>query len=325
MILVLIIVALLFIFFIATYSTYWHDIANATEFQHRFKPKILTIENGTIEYALLGKGDPVLFVHGASGGYDQALTLGRTLLNDQFQIIAPSRYGYQNTKTESEFSVQLQADMHITLLDALGIKKVSVVGISSGAPSCIDLAIRYPERVSDLILIAPLTYSPQRLRNNLKKSWPFILSIYFKWDYPLWLGMNLIPSTILTRVGIPKKLQNALTTLQKKKIMKSLLPFKSKIKGLNIDGNLLSNPQPAQLHLIKTPTLVITSKDDPWKTIEGAKYVASKIANAKFICYQSGGHLLNGREEDVRFQLVTFILSETKLLSKDKQLSGIPA
>jgi 2-hydroxy-6-oxonona-2,4-dienedioate hydrolase len=319
MITILILLALLIILFIASYNSYKHDLQLAIEFQNEFKPKIISTGKGSIEYATYGKGEPVLMVHGASGGFDQGVIFGRKLLNDQFHIIAPSRIGYQHSKTEADFSVAKQADLYVALLDSVGIHKVTVVGFSAGAPSCVDLAIRYPERVAALILIGPLTYSPQPLRNIQKISWPFIFSTLLKWDYPLWLGMHLIPGTILMRIGIPRKFQNALTTIQKHKLMKCLLPFTSRVKGLSIDGKVLASRDSYRLQQITSPTLVITSKDDPWRTLAGAKYTASKIWNSKFICYESGGHLLNGREEDVRFQLVTFILSQLKGIKKDGQ------
>jgi len=50
-----------------------------------------------------------------------------------------------------------QADAHACLLDALNIIKVAVVGVSAGAPSSMQFALRYPERISSLVLIVPGT------------------------------------------------------------------------------------------------------------------------------------------------------------------------
>src|SRR5689334_8548498 len=48
---------------------------------------------GPIDYAAVGDGPPVL-VHGAGGGFDQALDFGELPLQSGFRVIAPSRFGY---------------------------------------------------------------------------------------------------------------------------------------------------------------------------------------------------------------------------------------
>jgi pimeloyl-ACP methyl ester carboxylesterase len=72
---------------------------------------------GPIEYATAGAGPPVLLIHGAGGGYDQGLLLGRPLLEKGFRVIAPSRFGYLRTPLPDDASAQAQADAHAALLD----------------------------------------------------------------------------------------------------------------------------------------------------------------------------------------------------------------
>src|SRR6266511_3171028 len=49
---------------------------------------------GDVEYADQGEGPLVLLVHGAGGGYDQGLLVGRTFVGEGYRFIAPSRFGY---------------------------------------------------------------------------------------------------------------------------------------------------------------------------------------------------------------------------------------
>jgi len=44
---------------------------------------------GLMEFVARGEGPPVLILHGAPGGYDQAMLLGSSLLEDHFHIVAP--------------------------------------------------------------------------------------------------------------------------------------------------------------------------------------------------------------------------------------------
>ena len=54
-----------------------------------------TIETsfGTLEYAVKGEGEPILVVHGAGGGFDQALNMTGAMAGHGYRLIAPSRFG----------------------------------------------------------------------------------------------------------------------------------------------------------------------------------------------------------------------------------------
>jgi pimeloyl-ACP methyl ester carboxylesterase len=99
---------------------------------------------GPIEYGENGTGIPLLSIHGAGGGYDQGLANVADFVGDGFRVIAPSRFGYLGTPVPPDSSPAAQADAHAALLSELNISKPIVVGISAGARSAIELAIRHP-------------------------------------------------------------------------------------------------------------------------------------------------------------------------------------
>ena len=49
------------------------------------------------------------------------------------------------------------ADLFIALLDAIKISNVIVIGISTGGLTALEIAARYPNRVSKLVLMSALT------------------------------------------------------------------------------------------------------------------------------------------------------------------------
>ena len=75
---------------------------------------------GPIEYARVGKGYPVLVVHGAMGGYDQGLWLAHGFDMSNHQVISVSRFGYLRTPLPGDANLDMQADAFACLLDALG-------------------------------------------------------------------------------------------------------------------------------------------------------------------------------------------------------------
>ena len=115
---------------------------------------------GPIEVQEAGEGVPLLMIHGSGGGHDQGMAWARPLSKQGVRVIAISRFGYLRTPRPFDASPQAQADAHVCLLDALGIKRAAVMGVSAGAPSAMQTAIRHPDRVSALVLVVPIAYKP---------------------------------------------------------------------------------------------------------------------------------------------------------------------
>ena len=106
---------------------------------------IATTKLGHIEYAVRGEGTPLLSIHGAGGGFDQGLANAADLIGEGFRVIAPSRFGYLRTPIPDDASPAAQADAHAALLAFLKIAKTVVVGVSAGARSAVELALRHRE------------------------------------------------------------------------------------------------------------------------------------------------------------------------------------
>ena len=75
-------------------------------------------------------------------------------LRDRYRIIAPDQRGHgQTTQASSGYDWQSLASDAAGLLDHLGISQATVLGHSWGANVAINLAARFPDRVSKLVMI----------------------------------------------------------------------------------------------------------------------------------------------------------------------------
>ncbi|KCZ71172.1 putative hydrolase or acyltransferase of alpha/beta superfamily [Candidatus Methanoperedens nitroreducens] len=176
-----ILVGIIAVILIVTYPSYRSDI-RAARGRVMSGSQVIETKCVPIEYATMGEGPPVLVVHGAGGGYDQGLWVARDNVGEGFRIIAPSRFGYLRTPLPQDASPAAQADAHACLLDALNISKVAVVGVSAGAPSSMQFALRYPERTSSLVLIVPGTYAPEKpVESPSPVPLPFIKATCGRW------------------------------------------------------------------------------------------------------------------------------------------------
>src|SRR5687768_17389272 len=76
------------------YPRYQRDKRNMLE-RLRSGSQMLTTLYGEVEYATVGKGQPILVVHGSGGGYDQGLLLGQVMNADDYRVVSISRPGYR--------------------------------------------------------------------------------------------------------------------------------------------------------------------------------------------------------------------------------------
>src|SRR5207244_13359647 len=88
------------------------------------------------------------------------LELARPLVDNGFRVIAMSRFGYLRTPLPKDASPEAQADAHACLRNALNLDRVAVVGGSAGAPSAMQLCLRYPEHCLALGLLFPIAFAP---------------------------------------------------------------------------------------------------------------------------------------------------------------------
>lgn len=293
------------------YATYRKDIEAARERIETDRQFIDSL-HGPIELAESGDGPAVLLIHGAGGGFDQGLDLGRAFVGDSSRVIAPSRFGYLGTPLPADPSAEAQADAHLRLLDALQLDSVPVIGVSAGAPSAMQLCLQHPERCSALILIVPLAYAPYRTAAGAPSHFfQTVLNTIAASDFLFWTASKVARMTLLeTILGTPVDAYRSATTDERRSVdqmLRSILPVSRRVAGIWNDSVVSSNLTRYPLEDIRVPTLVISAADDLYGTYESGLYTADQIHDAKFVGFTTGGHLLLGHEAEVRSQITRFL------------------
>ncbi|MCL4767878.1 MAG: alpha/beta hydrolase [Hyphomicrobiaceae bacterium] len=278
--------------------------------------RIASTTAGPIEYAEKGAGMPLLSIHGAGGGYDQGLANAAELVGDGFRVIAPSRFGYLGTPIPADASPSAQADAHAALLAELKVDKVVVVGISAGACSAVELALRHPGRVAALILMVPGTYapaSPVAIESSRGSQFAFRL-VNAGADFAWWATEKIAPSVLIRFIGVPPEVVAAAPKAERDRVMqiaRSVQPLSRRFPGINIDSNPGLHRLP--LEKITAPTLVVTARDDLFNTLPAAELAAGAIPDARLVVFDTGGHLLVGHEQEVRAIVGEFLAKSSDL------------
>lgn len=265
---------------------------------------------GPIEFGREGAGPAALVIHGAGGGFDQGLYLGRDLLGAHHDLIAPSRFGYLGTAVPRDGSIRAQADAHAALLDALNLDHAIIAGVSAGAPSAVAFAMEYPQRADALILIVPRAYDPAVKvgPDNSMASNVMFQMVSGSADFAYWSLQGVAFKQFVRFLGIDPKLLDAAPEAERAKVkglVRDILPLSARAAGMRNDGETpIVEPEYAQLQV---PTLLISADDDLMKTAVAARYAAERIPDAELIVYPTGGHILVSRSEEVRAAIADFL------------------
>jgi pimeloyl-ACP methyl ester carboxylesterase len=267
---------------------------------------------GPIEYADRGAGAPVLVVHGAGGGFDQALDLADGLARAGFRVIAPSRFGYLRTPLPADASAEAQADAHACLLDALNVPSAVVMGVSAGGPSALQFALRFPGRTRALVLLVPATYAPSQAPvARGSRATMLLFDAVLRSDFLFWAGGQLAHRAYLrTILGTPAELVASASPDEQARLQTALdhiLPVSARRQGLLNDARVVSSLPRYDLEKITAPTLAISTADDGFGTFAGAHYTAAHIPGARFIGYPTGGHMLVGRSPAASAETIAFL------------------
>lgn len=105
-----------------------------------------------LEYEVSGQGCPLVFLHGLGGSIRQIHGVYTSVPG--VKLICLNQQGHGNSGADWEsFGFDRLAEDVIALLDHLHLNKAAFAGISMGAAVCLNIALRFPERVEKLLLI----------------------------------------------------------------------------------------------------------------------------------------------------------------------------
>ena len=136
----------------------------------------------TMYYELQGEGEPVVLIAGLRLDLSDYHGID-SWLAQKYQVLAFDNRGAGRTdKPDTPYSIEIMADDTAELLQTLGIKAASIIGISMGGRIALELALQHPELVKKLVLVSTSA--------RVKRSWRFrlmeIITILpiFKGKYP---------------------------------------------------------------------------------------------------------------------------------------------
>jgi pimeloyl-ACP methyl ester carboxylesterase len=126
------------------------------------------IADGQVSYREEGKGEPLLLLHQTPWSSDDFVDM-MAILSKKYRCIAMDTLGYGNSDTPSrEYELEDFARSVVRFLDALKIKKVSIVGHHTGSKIAVEVAASHPERVNKMVLSGLSVQDPEEAMKTLE-------------------------------------------------------------------------------------------------------------------------------------------------------------
>jgi pimeloyl-ACP methyl ester carboxylesterase len=117
------------------------------------KQMILPIKNGNIYYEEIGKGQPIVLIHGAVSASYYYRECAK-ILSKQFRVITYDRCGNSKSQMtkDATYSLASQVDQCIYLIENLQLEHVILVGTSAGGEIALETYKKAPYRIEHTIL-----------------------------------------------------------------------------------------------------------------------------------------------------------------------------
>ena len=227
-----------------------------------------------LHYHQWGAGRPFLFLHGLGDSGLQAFELLGEAPGTS--LVAPDFRGHGRTNYDGPptgYRIPVFAEDVLALLDRLGLEKVPVIGLSLGAAVALNLAIRWPERVQEMLLLRPAW---------LNQPYPYNLDLFL-------LAGRLIAEKGVdaARVAFKESEEYGVFLEKHPEAADTMLAlFRREYPG-GVHGALTRLPGTvpfmdyAELRSVNMPVKVVTTQNDPFHPWNYGRLLAEGLPNSQ--------------------------------------------
>jgi pimeloyl-ACP methyl ester carboxylesterase/DNA-binding CsgD family transcriptional regulator len=168
-----------------------------------------------------------------------------------------------------------------TVVDAVGLERFALLGVSQGAAIAVAYAAHHPDRVSDLVLYGGYARG-RRFRGQDEEEDAIIAAIRAGWTAPN-PAFRRVFSMLFVPDGTPEQMAWYEDLLRRSTTAETAIRLYRARGGLNVSELA---PQ------VRARTLVMHARDDRVVPMQEGRLLAALIPGARFVLLESANHIL---------------------------------
>jgi pimeloyl-ACP methyl ester carboxylesterase len=267
----------------------------------------IVTEQGILHYESVGKGRPIILLHGWINSWDVWRETMLSLANgEEHRVYALDFWGFGHSATRGigpvgAFDIASYVDMVREFMDSLGIDQAPLAGHSMGGTVALQFALSHPDRTQRVVLVgAPIcgeTLNPfLKLAGN---NWIARLV----WRYPFL--QSLYPHVVAL-------LRRSLLAGDSERVQKMILRDSNRTSTESFFlsmGDLCRTDLRANLEHLSVPTLGIYGSNDNIVSPANAEFLSSHANGAEVIIMERSRHFPMTDEPEKFLKTLTFFLN----------------
>ncbi|MBN1190600.1 MAG: alpha/beta hydrolase [Dehalococcoidales bacterium] len=235
---------------------------------------MVMVDGLNVHYLTGGQGDPLLVVHGGTGGARDWRD-NMEQLTDKYTVYVPDMPGYGLTGSLSvDYHVPQATDFLERFTGTLGLKRFSLLGHSFGGSIALSYSLKFPYKITKLVLVSSLGLGKE-------------IALFIRWTahrpFCLYTGRSVL----------------AVMKAAKWLIKRLLLPFDFDLpfceSSLSLSTDVTSfraqtTQYSSRLSELTMPTLLIWGARDPVVPFRHAYQAGEVIPDCRVRIFNESGH-----------------------------------
>jgi len=207
------------------------------------------------------------------------------VFSQECRVIAFDNRGTgRSDKPDIPYTMEMMAGDVVGLLDAIGIGAAHVYGVSMGGMIAQEFALRYPERVTSLILGCTMCGGSHAIMPDAEA-----MTQLFNFERMKQLTPEEQTRELLPFLSSQEFIDNNPDIIEQ--FVTAVVEHVTPLHGYQRQGEAIAGHDTYdRLPRIKAPTLVIAGDADRLIPVENSRLLASRIANAELVILENTGH-----------------------------------
>ena len=247
-----------------------------------------------LAYEASGSGEAVVLIHAFS--VDRRMWAPQiAALESRFRVIRYDLRGHG--KSEGPSAPYAPYEDLRSVMDALGVNRATLIGLSAGAEVATDFSLAYPDRVARLILASPGLSG-------------FVPSTPLTWVQPVFQAAAAGDPERAAKLWADTPIMALRNDLTAAATVTDLVMSNARLWSYKTNPvQRLTPPAIKRLSEIKCPALVIIGEQDLSHIKEIASLLVGGIADARLVTVPRAGHLVNLDAPETFSQVVESFLA----------------